>query len=51
MLEDDMIELVHQDSKLLFVSELLHELGIVNHFELLIVGIDSYTGCRYSLGW
>jgi hypothetical protein len=51
MLEDDVIKFVHHDTQLLFIGKLIHEVWVIDHLKLLIVGVDANSGCWDSIRW
>ena len=46
MLEDDVIELMHQHAQLVLIFKRTHELGIVKKLELGTLRIDAHTSSR-----
>jgi hypothetical protein len=49
VIENKVIEFMHQNAKLLIIGELCHEFGIVDHFILSRVLIDSDASGRNGL--
>ena len=45
MLENEMIELMHEDASALFVSQRLEEVRVVDHLEVAVI-IDTDTSSR-----
>ena len=50
VLQNDVIELMHEDSQLLFVCEFAHELWVIDHLKLSCNRIDADTSGRNGIG-
>ena len=50
MLENDVIELVHQNTQLVLVLQSTHELGVVEQLELCAVRVDTDASSRHAVG-